>query len=107
MNEWSYTAAPVATKFHAVARGMKGGLHPRSSVRKERDNNLTGNDRLIMERWKQCLYETVNTFAASYLNTQGFNNSCLKSPSSTLVDLTFQSRALRSFSLNQLRNLSL
>ena len=49
----------------------------------------------------------VNTLAASYLNTQGLNNSCLKSPTSTLVDLTFQSRALRSFSLNQLRNLSL
>ena len=49
----------------------------------------------------------VNTFAASYLNTQELNNSCLKSPASTLVDLTFQSRALRSFSLNQLRNLSL
>ena len=48
-----------------------------------------------------------NTFAASYLNTKGLNNSCLKSPASTLVDLTFQSRALRSFSLNQLRNLSL
>ena len=48
-----------------------------------------------------------NTFPASYLNTQGLNNSCLKSPASTLVDLTFQSRALRSFSLNQLRNLSL
>ena len=49
----------------------------------------------------------LNTFAASYLNTQGLNNSCLKSPASTLVDLTFQSRALRSFSLNHLRNLSL
>ena len=49
----------------------------------------------------------INTFADSYLNTQGLNNSCLKSPASTLVDLTFQSRALRSFSLNQLRNLSL
>ena len=48
----------------------------------------------------------LNTFAASYLNTQGLNNSCLKSPTSTLGDLTFQSRALRSFSLNQLRNLS-
>ena len=35
----------------------------------------------------------LNTFAASYLNTQGLNNSCLKSPASTLVDLTFQSRA--------------
>ena len=50
---------------------------------------------------------TLNTFAASYLNTQGLNNSCLKSPASTLVDLTFQLRALCSFSLNQLRNLSL
>ena len=50
---------------------------------------------------------SINTFAASYLNTQGLNNSCLKSTESTLVDLTFQSRALRSFSLNQLRNLSL
>ena len=38
----------------------------------------------------------INTFTASYLNTQGLNNSCLKSPASTLVDLTFQSRALRS-----------
>ena len=49
----------------------------------------------------------LNTFAASYLNTQGLNNSCLKSPASTLVDLTFQSRARRYFSWNQLRNLSL
>ena len=53
--------------------------------------------------WSNC----INTFTASYLNTQGLNNSCLKSPVSTLVDLTFQSRTLRSFSLNQLRNLSL
>ena len=55
----------------------------------------------------QMITILLNTFAASYLNTQGLNNSCLKSPTSTLVDLTFQSRALRSFSLNQLRNLSL
>jgi len=34
-------------------------------------------------------------------------NSCLKSPASTLVDLIFQSRALCSFSLNQVRDLSL
>ena len=57
--------------------------------------------------WETLDRSTINTFAASYLNTQGLNNSCLKSPTSTLVDLTFQSRALRSFSLNQLRNLSL
>ena len=31
----------------------------------------------------------INTFAASYLNTQGLNNSYLKSPASTLVDLNF------------------
>ena len=47
-----------------------------------------------------------NTFTA-IIDLSRFNNSCLKSPASTLVDLTFQSRALRSFSLNQLRNLSL
>ena len=47
-----------------------------------------------------------NTFTA-IVDLSRFNNLCLKSPASTLVDLTFQSRALRSFSLNQLRNLSL
>ena len=47
-----------------------------------------------------------NTFTA-IVDLSRFNNSCLKSPVSTLVDKTFQSRALRSFSLNQLRNLSL
>jgi len=31
----------------------------------------------------------LNTFASSYLNSQELNNSCLKSPASTLVDLTF------------------
>ena len=50
--------------------------------------------------------DTFNTFTA-IVDLSPFNNSCLKSPTSTLVDLTFQSRALRSFSLNQLRNLSL
>ena len=48
----------------------------------------------------------INTFTA-IVDFSRFNNSCLKSPASTLVDLTFQSRALRSFSLNQLRNLSI
>ena len=48
----------------------------------------------------------INTFTA-IVDLSRFHNSCLKSPASTLVDLTFQSRALRSFSLNQLRNLSL
>ena len=34
-------------------------------------------------------YFTFNTFAASYLNIQGLNNSYSKSPASTLVDLIF------------------
>ena len=62
---------------------------------------------IVMQNSNKYILSYVNTFAASYLNTQGLNNSCLKSPASTLVDLTLQSRALRSFSLNQLRNLSL
>ena len=63
--------------------------------------------RTLRFRTKLVNVSNINTFAASYLSTQGLNNSCLKSPASTLVDLTFQSRALSSFSLNQLRNLSL
>ena len=51
-------------------------------------------------------YVVINTFTA-IVDLSRCNNSCLKSPASTLVDLTFQSRAHRSFSLNQLRNLSL
>ena len=43
----------------------------------------------------------LNTFTA-IVDLSRFNNSCLKSPASTLVDLIFQSCALRSFSLNQL-----
>jgi len=48
--------------------------------------------------WGNCLLttSTLNTFAASYLKSQGLNNSRLKSSASTLVDLTFQSHALRS-----------
>ena len=62
----------------------------------------------LVHRWWTCSVRSrFNTFAASYLNTQGLNISWLKSPASTLVDLTFQSRALRSFSLNQLCNQSL
>ena len=55
---------------------------------------------------KNSIQEEINTFTAE-VDLSRFNNSCLKSPASTLVDLTFQWRALRSFSLNQLRNLSL
>ena len=71
----------------------------------------------ILHAWIRCSTDcsaslqghivlSVNTFTA-VVDLSRFNNSCLKSPASTLVDLTFQSRALRSFSLNQLRNLSL
>ena len=55
---------------------------------------------------QQSTFIPLNTFTA-IVDLSRFNNSRLKSPASTLVDLTFQSRALRSFSLNQLRNLSL
>ena len=54
--------------------------------------------------WHPIVY--FNTFTA-IVDLSRFNNSCLKSPASTLVNLTFQSRVLHSFSLNQLRNLSL
>jgi len=40
-------------KFYTIARGAKAGLQPQASVSKDGDNNLTGNDRLIMGRWKQ------------------------------------------------------
>ena len=80
-----------------------------------RDNQVKKGDRVacVSERnWTRTdngisSHVAVNTFAAGYLKNQRLNNSCLKSPASTLVDLTFQSRALRSFSLNQLCNLSL
>ena len=49
------------------------------------------------------LMTVINTFTA-IVDLSQFNNSCLKSPASTLVDLIFQSR---SFSFNQLRDLSL
>jgi len=48
----------------------------------------------------------LNTFTA-IVDLSQFNNSCLRSPASTLVDLIFQLRVLHSFSLNQLRDLSL
>ena len=79
---------------------MAEDLKHRHNMTNQRIGNFFG-------RCLQTSGITHNTFAANYLNTQRLNNSCLKSPASTLVDLTFQSRALRSFSLNQLRNLSL
>ena len=63
-------------------------------------HDFSQHDLLTPWRWR------INSFTA-IVDLSRFNNSCLKSPASTLVDVTFQSRALRSFSLNQLRNLSL
>ena len=60
----------------------------------------------VSQTFSDSNFMSLNTFAA-IVDLSRFNNSCLKSPASTLVDLTFQSRALRPFSLNQLRNLSL
>ena len=74
---------------------------------KRTDNTIFMKSTIVLMLIGHPMAIHFNTFTASYLNTQGLNNSCLKSPASTLVDLTFQSRALRSFSLNQLRNLSL
>ena len=62
----------------------------------------------LFQYLSMCIVVTlmsVNTFTA-IVDLSRFNNLCLKSPASTLVDLTFQSHALPSFSLNQLRNLS-
>ena len=52
----------------------------------------------ILPCGREGRHDGVNTFTA-IVDLSRFNNSCLKSPASTLVDLTFQSRALRSFSL--------
>jgi hypothetical protein len=40
-------------KFYTTAHEAKAGFRPRASICKHRDNNLTGNDRLIMGRWRQ------------------------------------------------------
>jgi len=94
LNVWKEICLKI---FQTMNKLNKNNAHYRSKL----FNGLKFVKRLLM------FIFILNTFAASYLNTQGFNNSCLKSPASTLVDLTFQSRALRSFSLNRLRNLSL
>jgi len=49
-----------ARKFYTIACRMKASFQPRTSICKERDNNLIGNDRLIMRRWKQYFYATLN-----------------------------------------------
>ena len=49
-----------ARKFYTRAREIKAGFQPRMSAYKERDNNLIGNDRLVMERRKQNFCGTLN-----------------------------------------------
>ena len=90
-----HTSAVCRTFEMTYVCGVNGG------------RDLSYNGWGVWINFKKVTICDVDTFAASFLNTQGLNNSCLKSPASTLVDLTFQSRALRSFSLNQLCNLSL
>jgi len=50
-----------ARKFYTIARRMKVGFQPRTSVCTERDNNLIGNIRLTMEIRKKYFYETINS----------------------------------------------
>jgi hypothetical protein len=48
-----------AEKFYTAASGMKAGLQPRTPICEGRDNNLTGNGRLIVDKWKQYFCETL------------------------------------------------
>jgi hypothetical protein len=52
----------------------------------------------LWKSWYKLKHITINIFTA-IINLSRFNNSCLRTPLSTLVDLIFQSH---SFSLNQL-----
>ena len=81
-------------------------LCEREMNQEETENFLIGRQEKTQHAKCGSILDYINTFTA-IVDLSRFNNSCLKSPASTLVDLTFQSRALRSFSLNQLRNLSL
>jgi hypothetical protein len=61
-----------AEKFYAIASGMKAGLQPRTPICKESDNNLTGNDRLIMDRWQQQYFgEALNIEGRSNISRTG------------------------------------
>jgi len=50
---WRKPIKNAARKSYTIARGMKACFQPRTSICKERDNNLTGNNRLIIEKWKE------------------------------------------------------
>jgi len=84
-------------------RNWLNWLGDRKWVSMNRDHVLDVVARAAWIQWRQNqrISKTrqsvwINTFAASYLKNQRLNNWCLKSPASTLVDLTFQTRALRS-----------
>jgi len=48
-------------EFYTTAHGMKACFQPRTSTCKDRGNNSTGNDQVIMERWKWHFCEALNT----------------------------------------------
>ena len=50
-----------AREFYAVPHGTQISFQPRMSTGKDRDNNSTGNDQVITERWKWHFCEAVNT----------------------------------------------
>jgi len=84
-------------------------LHPED---KKTRHAFCGNLRALIENDDELLTKIIFSDEATFHNTftavidhSRFNNSCLKLPASTLVDLIFQSLSLRSFSLNQLRDL--
>jgi len=68
---YAHSALPaLAFRLATVSAKMqwRGAFSPFSS-------DSTDNCGLTLNIWQRV----VNTFAASYLNTQGLNNSCLKS----------------------------
>jgi hypothetical protein len=52
-------------KFYKLIYGLKTGFQPRTSVCKDRDSRLIGDDMLIMDRWGQYFSELLNS------NTEG------------------------------------
>jgi hypothetical protein len=47
-------------KFYTTARGIKVSFQPTTSICEDRDNNLIANDPLMLEKWKQHFYDTLN-----------------------------------------------
>ena len=119
-NAWKclrFTTCSLLTNYLPVLIHLRAQLQPQNAYTNQLNNKPTVESLLIhcpRTSSKSIVVLSGIDFVSSKLNTftaivdlSRFNNSCLKSPASSLVDLTFQSHALRSFSLNQLRNLSL